>query len=95
MSITISNCDEICHSPTNQSKSKMLYTFSKENRFSKRRVILYHFSLNIDAINIMIAKVLILQEPQDLVMALSMILLKSTLYNYLVLPNHHHLLLIV
>lgn len=52
-------------------------------------------SLNIDAINIMIAKVLILQEPQDLVMALSMILLKSTLYYYLVLPNHHHLLLIV
>jgi hypothetical protein len=45
MSITVSNCDEICHSPTNQSKTKMLYTFSKENRFPKRRIIMYLYIL--------------------------------------------------
>ena len=33
MSITISNCNEICNSPLNQSKAKMLYTFSKGDRF--------------------------------------------------------------
>jgi hypothetical protein len=33
MSIIVSNAQEICSSPTNKSKSKMLYSFSKENRF--------------------------------------------------------------
>lgn len=41
MSITISNCDEICNSPVNSSKAKMLYTFSKGDRFSKRKIIMY------------------------------------------------------
>lgn len=40
MSITVSNCNEICSSPTNTSKSKMLYSFSKGDRFPKRRIIL-------------------------------------------------------
>ncbi len=34
MSIIASNCNEICNSPTNGSKSKMLYTFPKAPRFN-------------------------------------------------------------
>lgn len=41
MSITISNYSEICNAPTNQSTSKMLYTFGKQNRFEKRKTIMY------------------------------------------------------
>lgn len=41
MSMTISNCDEICRSPTNNSQSKMLYSFPKMTRFSSRKSILY------------------------------------------------------
>lgn len=37
MSVTISNCDEICRSPTNQSPTKQLYTFPKESRFVKSK----------------------------------------------------------
>lgn len=37
MSITVSNCNEICNSPTNSSKAKMLYTFQKEERFPGRK----------------------------------------------------------
>lgn len=33
MSATISNCVEICNSPTNNSKSKMLFSFPKAPRF--------------------------------------------------------------
>jgi len=33
MSITVSNCFEICNSPLNLSPSKMLYSFGKEQRF--------------------------------------------------------------
>ena len=36
MSVTISNCDEICSSPTNNSTSKMLYSFPKTSRFPAR-----------------------------------------------------------
>lgn len=41
MSVTVSNCDEICHSPTNASPAKMLYTFKKEPRFTKKIRVLY------------------------------------------------------
>lgn len=41
MSITISNCNEICNAPTNQSSAKMLYSFPKQGRFLKRKTILY------------------------------------------------------
>lgn len=44
MSITISNCNEICSSPTNTSKAKMLFTFSKGERFSKRKIIMYYLT---------------------------------------------------
>lgn len=37
MSVTISNCDEICKSPTNTSPSKMLFSFPKGERFQKSR----------------------------------------------------------
>lgn len=40
MSVTISNCNEICNSPTNFSPSKMLYSFPKTARFNTRKVIL-------------------------------------------------------
>jgi hypothetical protein len=40
MSVTISNCDEICKSPTNNSTSKMLYSFPKTSRFNSRKLIL-------------------------------------------------------
>jgi hypothetical protein len=41
MSVTVSNCDEICNSPTNTSKSKLLYTFAKNSRFMKHRALMY------------------------------------------------------
>ncbi len=44
MSVTISNCDEIARSPTNNSPSKMLYTFPKTSRFHSRKQILYQLS---------------------------------------------------
>lgn len=40
MSITISNCNEICNSPLNTSKSKMLFSFPKSNRFHSTKKIL-------------------------------------------------------
>ncbi len=40
MSVTVSNCDDICNSPLNNSKSKMLYTFPKSQRFSSSKRIL-------------------------------------------------------
>jgi hypothetical protein len=41
MSITLSNCNEICNSPLNSSKAKMLYTFPKGQRFNSSKKILY------------------------------------------------------
>ena len=35
MSHTVSTSEQICHSPTNQSKAKMLYSFPKSPRFPK------------------------------------------------------------
>ena len=40
MSVTVSNCQEICNNPLNTSKSKMLYTFPKQSRFPKSSKIL-------------------------------------------------------
>ncbi len=40
MSITISNCLEICNSPTNLSYSKMLYSFPKAHRFADNAKVL-------------------------------------------------------
>ena len=37
MSVTISNCENICHAPTNGSPAKMLYSFPKQSRFLKRK----------------------------------------------------------
>ena len=36
MSITVSNCVQICNSPLNISKSKQLFSFSKSSRFPGR-----------------------------------------------------------
>lgn len=44
MSITVSNCNEICNCPLNISKSKMLYTFAKSQRFHSTKKILYFLS---------------------------------------------------
>ena len=41
MSVTVSNCIQICNAPTNQSTSKMLYSFPRQPRFLKRKTILY------------------------------------------------------
>lgn len=41
MSVTISNCHQICNSPTNASKAKMLYSFSKSCRFPSKKKFKY------------------------------------------------------
>ena len=51
MSVTVSNCNEICNSPTNSSPSKMLYSFPKGIRFPMSKKILYRFDLFSDVIN--------------------------------------------
>lgn len=43
MSIVTSTSEQICHSPTNQSKAKMLYSFSKSSRFPKSKENEYVF----------------------------------------------------
>ena len=43
MSITISTCNQICNSPLNQSRAKMLYSFSKGERFKRLQGQLYLF----------------------------------------------------
>lgn len=35
MSIVASTTEEICHSPTNNSRAKMLYSFPRSSRFPK------------------------------------------------------------
>lgn len=35
MSITVSNCLQICNSPLNQSSAKNLWSFPKSDRFAK------------------------------------------------------------
>jgi len=34
MSVCISNCERICHNPSNASTAKALYSFGKERRFT-------------------------------------------------------------
>lgn len=41
MSVTLSNCQEICNSPLNCSKAKMLYSFPRSQRFRSSKKILY------------------------------------------------------
>lgn len=50
MSVTISTCEEICHSPVNESKAKMLYTFPKEPRFNTQ-IKLTYLTYNADLTN--------------------------------------------
>ena len=38
MSVTVSNCFEICNAPTNISSAKMLYSFPKDGRFKSTDV---------------------------------------------------------
>jgi hypothetical protein len=45
MSVTVSNCDEICNNPSNNSTAKMLYSFPKKSRFNSRKIILYFWFL--------------------------------------------------
>lgn len=40
MSVTLSNCQEICNSPLNSSKAKMLYSFPRSQRFRSSKKIL-------------------------------------------------------
>lgn len=76
MSITISNCDEICASPSNTSKSKMLYSFSKSERFPKRRQILY-IQINLGVINFTIYNQPYRKEKQGSDTVINTISLKS------------------
>lgn len=76
MSITISNCDEICNSPVNSSKAKMLYSFSKGERFSKRKIIMYAI-LHVGVIGSMIPLKTPPPEPPHWASAISMTSPKS------------------
>ena len=67
MSVTISNCNEICNAPTNSSSAKMLYSFPKQSRFLKRKKILYIY-INLGVISSINLKILFLLEEQALVM---------------------------
>jgi len=71
MSITISNCNEICNAPTNSSSAKMLYSFPKQSRFLKRKTILYIY-FNLDVISSINLKTLCLREGLALAMELNM-----------------------
>lgn len=75
MSITISTCNEICNSPLNQSKAKMLYTFSKEDRFKRLKKQLYR-TFYLGVIDFMIFQVLKVRGLLVLVMELNQILQK-------------------
>lgn len=76
MSIVTSTSEQICHSPTNQSKAKMLYSFSKSSRFPKSKENEYEL-LNLDVIIFMTLPKEIIWEPQTWVMGPSMISLRS------------------
>ncbi len=97
MSITVSNCNQICNSPTNSSKSKMLYTFQKQSRFPKKIRILYSSS-HIDVIKYTTCPMKlaistassIIAEALPQVMAISTILPRSTSCINVVSLNHHH-----
>jgi len=76
MSVTISTCNEICNAPTNHSSAKMLYTFSKQPRFLKRKTILYdmYYSVVKSSMN---SKILFLIEELALDMVRNMISLRN------------------
>jgi hypothetical protein len=76
MSVTISNCTEICNSPTNLSKAKMLYSFPKASRFNDRKTALY-FQIYLDAINSMRSAKMEKKELLVLAMEINMISLLS------------------
>ena len=82
MSITISNCNDICNAPTNSSTAKMLYTFSKQSRFLKRKTMLY-IILHLDAKSSMNSKAHFLPEEQGSAMAASLISLGNFLIAHL------------
>lgn len=84
MSITVSNCNEICNAPTNHSASKMLYSFPKQSRFLKRKTIQYSGSY-LDAINFMNSKTPYPIEAQLLAMVENMTSLEN--YQELLLPT--------
>jgi len=82
MSITISNCNEICNAPTNSSTAKMLYTFPKQSRFLKRKTMLYTIP-HLDVKNFMNSKAHFLPEEQGLATVLSLISLDNFLIAHL------------
>lgn len=88
MSITVSNCDEICNSPTNSSKAKMLYTFSKGERFSRRKIIMYALP-NQGVIGSTIRPKIPQAGPPRSASAISTTSLKSKQFSNLVSPNPH------
>ena len=73
MSITTSNCEQICHSHTNTSNSKMLYSFSKQPRFLKRKKVLYLY-IQLDVTASTISKTRLVRGQQDLATGTSTIL---------------------
>jgi hypothetical protein len=86
MSITISNCNEICSSPTNTSKAKMLYTFSKGERFSKRKIIMYNLT-NLGVISFMKLNKIPQSEQRHSGLDINMTSLKSKNFNNISVPK--------
>jgi hypothetical protein len=73
MSVTISNCSQICNAPTNHSSAKMLYSFPKQSRFLKRKTVLYCCAY-VGVIDSMRSRILAPIEARALDTAPSMIL---------------------
>ncbi len=86
MSITISNYSEICNAPTNQSSAKMLYTFGKQNRFEKRKTIMY-VSLHSDVIKCTNSKTPFQDEEPPSAMDTSTTSPKTSLNHLLPIPT--------
>lgn len=72
----------------------MLYTFSKGDRFPKRRIIMYEHNNNEGVINFMMSKRIYMQEQHHWGLAISMTSRKSKKSLYLECQNHHHLMFI-
>ncbi len=88
MSITVSNCNEICKSPTNTSKSKMLYSFSKADRFGSTHTTMYTLFLKQDAPSFIKLNITGPSVPPLSVMATNTILLQSNYSKYIELLCH-------
>lgn len=84
MSVTVSNCDEICNSPTNLSHAKMLYTFHQEPRFRDKSELLY-ISLHSAATNSTTCPTKP-AEPPRWVSVTNTILRKSTIHDEYSVP---------